>query len=438
MANSPSSVRRVAEVIAVGDELTSGQRLDTNSQWISQQLADLGIPTGHHTTVGDDLERIAAAVRTAAARADCVILSGGLGPTADDLTREGIAAALGRHLELHPSSLDHIQLLFARRGSPMPERNRKQALLPAGGRPIPNPEGTAPGVAINIPRTDAGDCQLYSLPGVPAELRQMWYLTVGPELDAGGSGGLIRHRVLKAFGAGESDIESRLPGLIERGRTPTVGITAHEATITLRVTAEAPSAEECERQIEPTLKLIRQHLGNLVFGEEDEELEHAVVRLLQEKGRTLATVEVGTAGLVARWIGQLTGPTPVYRGGLVVRDRQPLAHLLQVPPEELNGLAPVSAETAVLLAGRWRELTGADYALGTTEVPQPSFPPPTQTSLPSAQLGGVFEPPQFFVAVASPSGVKTQAYPFTGHPAILHVRAAKNALNTLRLQLLAE
>ena len=163
-----------AEIIAIGDELTSGQRLDTNSQWLSERLGELGVPVAFHTTVGDDLEDNVAVFRTAIDRADIVVATGGLGPTADDLTREAIAAAAGVELVQDDAALAHIRNLFARRSREMPERNMLQAQFPRGSRVVPNPHGTAPGIDLTVPRSCGPPCRVFALPGVPAEMFAMW------------------------------------------------------------------------------------------------------------------------------------------------------------------------------------------------------------------------------------------------------------------------
>ena len=189
------------------------------------------------------------------------------GPTADDLTREALARLAGTDLVLDEASLAHIRALFARRKRPMPERNVVQAMFPRGSRPIPNPEGTAPGIHLEVPRPDGSPCHLFAVPGVPAEMQQMWEQSVVPALVSLGAGQqVIRHRRIKCFGVGESDLEQMLPDLIRRGRTPLVGITVHDATITLRITATAPTESECLAQMEPTIATIRECLGTLIFG----------------------------------------------------------------------------------------------------------------------------------------------------------------------------
>jgi len=343
-----------AEVIAIGDELTTGQRLDTNSQWISRELAILGIPTGFHTTISDSLDDGVAAFRLAIERADIVIASGGLGPTADDLTRDVLALVAREPLEFSAEALVAVEAMFARRAAPMPESNRRQALFPRTSRIIPNPTGTAPGIDILIPRrpdsaqaasgptistpTGTGQggeaiCRVFALPGVPSEMKLMWQETVRPTLlsllpDAA----TIMFRRIKCFGAGESAVEAMLPDMISRGRDPLVGITAHEATITLRIVARGRDEAACLAKIAPTEATIRECLGDLVYGVEDDEIEDAALAAVAAGSATLATVEIATQGQVAAMLSQAQARrTPsVLRGGIVlpaIEGRQSLADL---------------------------------------------------------------------------------------------------------------
>lgn len=311
-----------AEIIALGDELTSGQRLDTNSQWLSQQLGDLGLKTLFHTTAGDDLEAGTEVFRQAIQRADVILSTGGLGPTADDLTRECLARTCGVELVCNEAVLEHIRALFARRGRPMPERNVVQAMLPRGARAIANPHGTAPGIDIEVLRAGRTPARIFALPGVPAEMREMWAASVQPALAAlaGADRRVIRHRSIHCFGAGESAIEAMLPDLIRRGRVPAVGITASQATITLRISAEGPSPEACQAAMRPTADTIYQCLGNLIFGEDGETLQDAVIRILVQRHKTLATVECGSGGTLAAWLSAADPERLAYRGGVVLRD----------------------------------------------------------------------------------------------------------------------
>ena len=408
-----------AEVIAIGDELTSGQRLDTNSQWISQRLGQVGIRTLYHTTVGDDLDAGVAAYRNAIQRADVVISTGGLGPTADDLTREALAQATARPLDERREAREHIERVFARRGRPMPEQNRRQALFPMGSRIVPNPHGTAPGIDLMYPRAGRRPVRIFALPGVPAEMHEMWRDTVVPELTklVGAEKKVICHRRLKCFGVGESDLEAMLPDLIARGREPTVGITVHKATITLRITATGSSEAECEKRIQPTVELIREKLGDLVFGVEDDELESAVAQLLVQRGRTLATVEWGTSGILSQWLGNHQQSHDFFRGGLVLR------HPDQVAPIFGGELAPFAADPAEAVqrvAQAAVRYFSADYALVVGPEPELSDDATILLGLATAATA-VVEPKKYL-----------------GHPDILRERAAKQALNHLRLLLARE
>lgn len=415
-----------AEIISIGDELTSGQRLDTNTQWISQRLGELGIVTRFHTTVADDLAANIQVFRLAIARADIVISSGGLGPTADDLTREAIAAAIGRPLVEDADAMAYIASLFARRGRPMPERNRVQAQFPAGSRVVHNPNGTAPGIDLSIPREGQPDCRLFALPGVPAELFEMWKATVGPALTPeGGPRQVIRHRRIKCFGAGESQLEQMLPDLIRRGREPSVGITVHEATITLRITSPGETPEACFAAMESTEATIRECLGTLVFGEEDDELEHAVSRLLTARGETLATAEGGTGGQIARWLTSVPGHEAWYAGGTILSNIPERAEGAGVPAELMRTEGAISRKVAAQMATSAKERFGADYGLAITAFPALD---------PSAA-----SPPKLYLALARQKGgvpdVAVHETDYAGHPAILKSLAGKRALNLLRLVL---
>ena len=410
-----------AEIIAIGDELTSGQRLDTNSMWLSQRLAEIGIPTAFHTTVRDELADICLAIRTASQRAQVILCTGGLGPTADDLTRQAIAEVAGVPLELHPPSLKHIEARFARRNRPMPESNRIQAHFPAGAHVIPNPHGTAPGIDTILPGSGSPAARLFAFPGVPAELFEMWEETVAPLLAAHETGErrLILHRQIKCFGVGESDLEQMLPDLIRRGRTPTVGITVSQATITLRITAEGPDRTACEAIIEPVAQIVRQCLGDLIFGEGDVELPDVIVPHLVAHRQTLATIEMATGGLLAEWLSSRDPQGQVFLTGLVTRSAPALARLLPWPADQDLPSSKADLDAAQLRAAAQlcRAHFGTDYAL----VVGPS-PYSTSSAVPAVS-----------VALATPEQTLERTVPIAGHPDIQRTHLAKHALNLLRL-----
>ena len=406
-----------AEVIAIGDELTTGQRLDTNSQWLSTQLGLLGIPVLFHTTVCDTLEAGVEAFRIAAARCELVVATGGLGPTADDLTRDVLAAVSGQPLELSAAALEAVESRFARRAVTMPESNRRQAMFPRGTRIIPNPDGTAPGIDLDVRRPDGGTSRIIALPGVPSEMREMWRGTVEAALAAMlPDAGVFVHRRIKCFGAGESAVEAMLPDLIRRGRDPLVGITAHEATITLRIVARGRDEAECLAKIAPTERTIRECLGPHVYGVEDDEVEDAAVRALAGAGQTLGTIEIGTEGRVAACLAQAEakrhaavpshshGPAPaVYRGGTVL----PTAAGVQAERE--------SAASMKSLADRARAERGATLGLAIGAA----RPGPDGRSV-------------LMIALSDGQRVEQVEHMLGGGPTLALSRAAKTAVDLVR------
>ena len=408
-----------AEIITIGDEITSGQLLDTNSQWLSLRLEELGIRVLYHSTVGDELEPCAEVFRHAIERADVLVATGGLGPTADDLTRDALALATGRPLQLNAAALEHIRHFFAQRQRPMPPQNARQAMFPAGSRVIPNPHGTAPGIDMDAPCEGRSPCRVFALPGVPAEMVEMWNDSVAPAIRGlPGRRRVIRRRRIHCFGAGESQIESLLPDLIRRGRQPTVGITASKATITLRIAAEGDSEAECDAAIEPVAATIRQCLGDLVFGEEDDELQHVVVRQLHQRRRTLATVEWGTAGMLADWLGHVDNSAGAYLAGLVVADEAACRKMLDLPSDLVGADSDVERFVRAM-AIACQERFGADDGLAVGPFPLTGMPTDT--------------PRKLHMALATAEGVRMSKLSIGLHPALLHIYCAKQALNFVRL-----
>ena len=395
-----------AEVIAIGDELTTGQRLDTNSQWISRELSVLGITTSFHTTITDALDDGVAAFRIAVERADVVVVTGGLGPTADDLTRDVLAIVANQPLELSAEALVAVETRFAKRAMPMPESNRRQALFPRTSRIITNPDGTAPGIDLEIMRTATGSSRVFALPGVPAEMRVMWHDSVVPALLAmQPEGGTIQFRRIKCFGAGESAVEAMLPDLIERGRDPLVGITAHEATITLRIVARGADAAACQGKIAPTERIIRECLGELVYGAEDDEIEDAALAAVAAAGLTLATVEIATQGQVAALVAQAAarrraaGAAAGVAGGIVL-------------PDETQGRTPAD------LAAWARAQCGGSLGLAVGPVRRDADGMETVA-----------------IAIARPEGIEVIEHRLGGSGSLRLSRASKTALDVVRRRL---
>lgn len=419
-----------AEILSIGDELTSGQRLDTNSQALSQRLSDLGIEVRYHTTVGDDLADNIEAFRTAAQRADVIMATGGLGPTADDLTREAISEAFGLPLELRPEALLHIESLFAQRKRPMPERNRVQAMFPQTSRIIPNPHGTAPGIDVDLPASDSSRmraCRIFALPGVPAEMFEMLDATVLPRLiDEMGAGATRwRYHAIKIFGIGESDVENRLPNLIARDRVPRVGITVSRATITLRIAAQTNSDHEFEQLINPTVGEIRDTFGDRIFGEGDLEIQDAVQLLLEKYSIRLGVIEVGAGCRVAQSLASLQSDRDV---GLVVSQRFAGIAGIESPQRAYRSAKSTDFEDALpRVAEEMLQRYQLDRCLAVGVYP-------TKREVEAAALMPLAE---FTMCLARcNASTKSTKVSVGGHPDVLYHRLAKTALNFLRLDLL--
>ena len=410
-----------AEIIAIGDEIITGQRLDTNSQWLAERLTELGVEVAFHSTIGDNLADNVAVFKTAIDRVDVVVATGGLGPTADDLTRQAIADAVGVGLVRDEASLEYIRQLFERRGRQMPERNAVQADFPEGATAIPNEHGTAPGVAIRVERSGRGPCDVFALPGVPAEMKPMWQQTVVPAIAAArGEARVIRHRRIKCFGVGESQLEAMLPDLIRRGREPSVGITVSDATITLRITAAGPDDASCFQAMEPTAATIYELLGAIAYGEEDDELETVDARLLEQQHKTVAVAEWATGGLVSEWLAKAAPVEDVLAGGFVIGSLRQLKQL--TGDASLHDAAPSDSAIATAAAEWVRGAVGADYGIGIAAFP-------SAVDGPEARL---------CISIAAPDRTRRLQFSCASHPAIKQARAAKQALNALRLILLSQ
>ncbi len=299
-----------AEIIAFGSELTNGEKLDTNSQWLSQQLAALGITVHCHVTLPDDHDEIVKQLELSSSRSELIISTGGLGPTQDDLTRDVVASLCRVELIEHPASLAHVEGLFQKAGRDMPASNRRQAQFPSGAEPLANPIGTAPGFW-----QDLGHCQIIALPGVPSEMKAMFEASVKPRLS--GDNQVVRFTQIHSFGLGESKTEELLGDLTSRGRNPEVGITSHEATITLRLKAVADSADECQQQILSTENLIRVCLGDHIYGKDTDTLATVVLNLLNHHEHTLATAEYGTGASLSHSLNPIGHGSSSYLGGIV-------------------------------------------------------------------------------------------------------------------------
>ncbi len=343
-----------AEIVSIGTELLLGEIVDTNAAYIARKLTTIGLNLYFKATVGDNEERIAGVLQEALCRSGIIIATGGLGPTVDDVTREAVARATGRPLEVRPELVSQIESFFQRRGTQMTENNLRQARLPQGAIAIENPVGTAPAFIVEDSRGI-----VIVLPGVPAEMRYLMEHAVLPYLrEKLGLRGIIRVRNLHTCSIGESQVDD-LIGDLELLTNPTVGLAAHPGQTDVRITAKAETEEEAARLIAAVEAEVRKRLGDAIYGADAESLEGAVMSLLHSRGRSLAVVETITSGAITNRLTALARDNSLFRGGLIAPGEAALGALglpegaMALPSEGLTALA----------ARRVREAQGADLGL---------------------------------------------------------------------------
>jgi nicotinamide-nucleotide amidase len=358
------------EIIGVGTELLLGQIINSNAAWIGQRLADVGWDCLRHTVVGDNEARITDAIHEALARADAVIVTGGLGPTQDDVTREALAAAAGVPLRRQPELEAWLRDRFAHMGiGRMAEMNLRQADVPEGARAIDNPRGSAPGLVVEVDGKP-----VYAVPGVPREMEGMLERVVLPDLAAhAGEGRAIVSRTLRTAGVPESRLAERLTPLWESvPGDVTLAYLASPGEVRVRLTAVGATREAALAEIAPVEAAVRGELGDVVYALDEETLEAAVGRLLRERGQTLATAESLTGGMVGARITTVAGASDYYLGGVVSYATEAKAGLLEVDRDLLAEHGPVSEPVAAAMAAGARRAFGADLGLATTGVAGPA------------------------------------------------------------------
>lgn len=409
-----------AEIIAVGTELLMGQIANTNAQYISEKMAELGISVLYHVVVGDNEQRLREVTLQAKNRSDIIIFTGGLGPTEDDLTKETISDVFGKKTVLHEESLE--KMLAYIKGwtrETMPKNNIKQAYLPEGSISIPNNNGTAPGCII-----EGEDSTAILLPGPPSENRPMFEETVMPYLKKK-TGVALYSKVLRLFGIGESAAALRIDDLIKNQTNPTIAPYAKDAELTFRITAMAEKEEQAEKLLSPTVEKMYREFGEYIYAEGDEQsMENTVVSLLKEKGKTLATAESCTGGLIGRMITSVPGASDVYGFGFVTYANEAKEKLLGVRHETLEAYGAVSSETAAEMAKGARKVSGADIAVSVTGIAGPG--------------GGTAEKPVglVYIGVSTENETKTYKFNLSGNREKVRLRTCMNALNLVRLELL--
>jgi nicotinamide-nucleotide amidase len=404
------------ELIAVGTELLLGQLADTNTAFVARRLAQAGIDVRSTHIVGDNRERIAAAIRSALTRAEGVVTTGGLGPTIDDLTKEAVCDALNLEVALYEPALEQMERLFASIGRPMRPNNRKQAELPLGSRPLENPNGTAPGFIAFTTDSRFVAC----MPGVPREMKPMLENYVVPFLrERFGARDRIYTRVLHTIGLGESEIDHRIEELFRCSENPKIAVLAHDFRVDVKIMAKAGSASEAEALIVPLQGEMERRLAGNVFGRDEATPASAIHALLQRRGKRASLAESCTGGRIAAALTSVPGSSRSFVGGVVAYDNALKTGELGVKPETIEKFGAVSAEVAQQMAHGARTRFGADVALATTGIAGPD--------------GGTADKPVGLVWIALDDDVTNAAWRFqlSGDRETIQSRATTAALGVL-------
>jgi nicotinamide-nucleotide amidase len=408
-----------AIIISVGNELTTGQTIDTNSAYLSRQLAVRGIAVLQHVTVPDDKQATTQAIRLAAEQADVVIVSGGLGPTEDDLSRAALADALNCPLVMDPKCLADMETFFKLRNWRMNDVNKVQAMIPAQAQAIPNKVGTAPGIAARL-----GNCRIFVVPGVPSEMEWMFGNAIAPALPS--QAGIILHRIVHTIGAGESDVGAKIADLMQRGANPLVGTTVAAGMVSIRIVTHAPSQADANTQAEAIIQTLHDRLGDLIIGQDDQTLPVVLGQLLRENGQTLASAESCTGGLIGKMMTDIAGSSDYYLGGVISYSNRLKTNLLGVSEQMLSEHGAVSQAVALAMAKGCRQAAGSDWAIAVTGIAGPGGA--TQAK----PVGLVY------IGLVGPGVEETHRQIMPGSRDIVRLRSALAAMNYLRLHLLAK
>jgi nicotinamide-nucleotide amidase len=419
-------------ILSIGDELILGQTVDSNSAWLSQQLAAIGVPVLAHITVADDQPAIEQAIDESVQRCQVLLISGGIGPTPDDLTRQALAGVMKKPLKVDEAWLMHIRKFFRRLGREMPEMNAIQAMIPHGAELIWNHNGTAAGIYARLTSENGEEkaaTHVFVMPGVPKEMHSMYRRDVLPRVEgllAGSGGAVILSRTLHTFGLGESGIAQMLGDLMRRDRNPGVGTTVSQGVVSVRINARFGSRDEAERELAETQRLCREALGNLVYGADDQSLPQVVGQLLKEKGQTVATAESCTGGLLAKYLTDIPGSSAYFNRGWVTYSNEAKIQDLGVPASLIDELGAVSEAVVRSMASEARRRSGADYALAISGIAGPDG------GTPQKPVGTVC------IALALPTDVVARTFLFPGDREMIRDRSAKMAMTMLRFHLLGK
>jgi nicotinamide-nucleotide amidase len=410
-----------AAVLSIGSELLLGDLTDTNATWISDRLRGLGVEVLHHVAVRDEEDELVEVIRWLAPRVHVIVCGGGLGPTSDDRTREALAAAAGVPLEHRDDLEEELVQRFASMGRRMAPQNLRQARIPAGAT-VFAPVGTAPGFAVTL--TDPAPVRIYALPGVPWELQELFVRDVEPEIAALAGPRATVTRVIHVVGKGESDVAQLVEPIVAGRDEVALSFLARQHEIQVRLTVSATDADTARRDAQPLVEEVVDALGGAVAGLDDEQLEDVVLRLLGDRGETVATAESATAGDIAARLGRVPGASHGLHGGIAVYATAVKRDVLGVDPGILDEHGPVSAEVTSELARLARERFGTDWGVGVTGCagPEPQNGQPVGTT---------------FWALAHPDGhVEVHGRRIPGDRSAVIARLGSAALDLLRRRLL--
>ena len=409
-----------AEIVAIGSELLLGQIVDTNSVWMAQQLADLGVNLYYKTIVGDNPARMREILDRALERSDLVITNGGIGPTQDDLTRDVVAEVTGRQLTLDAHLLDQIKERFQRRGLIITPNNEKQAYIPAGSIPVENPNGTAPSFIVEVARGT-----VICLPGVPFEMKWLFEHEVVPYLRKKfGLSELITYRVLKVADLGESSVDDLMGHLIANLSNPTVGVLAHPGQVDIRIAAKARSTEEARAFIAPVEAEIRTLLGSHIFAADDQTMEDVVGELLERKGLTIAVYEDLTGGMTAQRLQQAN--PKYFTEGFIGASATSIMRILSYTDESRDRIDRLLQHDAALtdeLARAMRLYSGTHLGLAVHVVPR------------GEQIAENLGQGNSYMALAGASILRNRVYNYAGRGLPDRTRIGLNAMDLLRCTL---
>ncbi|GIU81680.1 MAG: competence/damage-inducible protein A [Acidobacteria bacterium] len=408
-----------AEIIAIGSELLTPDKIDTNSLWFTQKLNEIGIEVIMKAVVGDDIELLKQAINSALKRSDVIILTGGLGPTEDDVTRQAVAEALGRKLIFNEEVARQIKEKFARMNRQMPEINKRQAFVVEGAVILENPNGTAVGMFIEL-----NEKSLAVLPGPPRENQPMFEKDVLPRLGDSASGVVFRRRLLRVSGMGESAVDEAIAPIYSKYENIRTSILFNRSEIEIHLTAKAKSQQEADEALEKLASEITEKLGIAVFALNGETMEEVVGRLLKERRKTLAVAESCTGGLIGARLTDIAGASEYFLLGVTAYANEAKIKMLDVPSELIKRHGAVSAEVAEAMASGVRKKAGSDYGISVTGIAGPS--------------GGTKEKPVGLVFIGYSDETETKSFKviLPGDRYLIRWRASQAALDYLRRKIL--